>query len=76
MRAAPDGPGPVRETAAAPGGSWRSRPLPANARTRPVEHDDGTRLIGLVSWGVGCQDFTVFTKVWAYKGWIDSVVGN
>lgn len=51
-------------------------PIPANARNRPVEPDDGTRLIGLVSWGVGCQDFTVFTKVWAYKGWIESVVGR
>ena len=37
--------------------------------------DDGTSLIGLVSWGVGCQDFTVFTKVWTYRAWIDSVVG-
>ena len=57
-------------------GHGEPAPLPANTRSRPVEPDDGTRLIGLVSWGVGCQDFTVFTKVWAYRAWIESVAGR
>jgi secreted trypsin-like serine protease len=31
---------------------------------------DRPMLVGIVSWGVGCEDFTVFTRVSSYADWI------
>lgn len=43
-----------------------------------VLHDGRGRavLAGVVSWGVGCQDFTVFTRVSAFADWIDSTIAS
>jgi secreted trypsin-like serine protease len=31
-------------------------------------------LVGVVSWGVGCQDFTVFTRVSSFSDWIAATI--
>lgn len=31
---------------------------------------DRPMVVGIVSWGVGCEDFTVFTRVSSYADWI------
>ena len=36
--------------------------------------DDRPLLIGVVSWGPGCQDFTVYTQVSEFSGWIDATI--
>jgi secreted trypsin-like serine protease len=35
---------------------------------------DRPMLVGIVSWGVGCEDFTVFTRVSSYAGWIAATI--
>lgn len=44
-------------------------------RVQAVEGDsEPVALVGIVSWGVGCQDFTVFTRVSDFDDWIASTV--
>jgi hypothetical protein len=35
---------------------------------------DRPMLVGIVSWGVGCEDFTVFTRVSSYAPWIAATI--
>lgn len=43
-------------------------------RARRLLRADRPVLVGIVSWGVGCEDFTVFTRVSSYAAWIDGVI--
>ena len=41
------------------------------------ESEDKPVLVGVVSWGAGCQGFTVFTRVSAFDKWIaDTIAAN
>ncbi|CAF2345553.1 unnamed protein product [Rotaria sp. Silwood2] len=33
-------------------------------------------LVGLTSWGIGCGDGGVYTRVSAYKSWVESITGS
>jgi secreted trypsin-like serine protease len=41
---------------------------------RRMADADSPVLVGVVSWGVGCQDFTVFTRVSAFSDWIKAAI--
>ncbi|CAF3197292.1 unnamed protein product [Rotaria socialis] len=46
----------------------------------PFVIPDATRagryvLVGLTSWGIGCGDGGVYTRVSAYKSWVESIAG-
>ena len=59
------------------GGPLVAARLPAVRRLRSgrtVRTPGGRVLVGVVSWGVGCKGFSVFTRVSAYDAWIRATI--